>query len=81
MVLRFRPFPSLATSPFALGLLLGSGMGSSQAADIELPTLQVQAQEASGYRTESASVGGFTDAPLLDTPASITVINATLIKD
>lgn len=81
MVLRFRPFPSLATSPFALGLLLGSGMGSSQAADIELPTLQVQGQEASGYRTESASVGGFNDALLLDTPASITVINATLIKD
>jgi len=78
MVLRFRP---VVTSRFALGLLLSGGIGSSPAADIELPAVQVQGQQESGYRTDTASVGGFSEAPLLDTPASITVINAALIKD
>lgn len=78
MVLRFRP---VVTSRFALGLLLSGGIGSSLAAEIELPTVKVQGQDESGYRSETASVGGFDEAPLLDTPASITVINAALIKD
>ncbi len=78
MVLRFRP---VASSRFALGLLLSGGIGSSLAAEIELPAVNVQGQEESGYRSETASVAGFDDAPLLDTPASITVINAALIKD
>lgn len=78
MVLRFRP---VVTSRFALGLLLSGGIGSSLAAEIELPTVKVQGQDESGYRSETASVGGFDEAPLLDTPASITVIDAALIKD
>src|SRR3989344_3095268 len=78
MVLRFRP---VVTSRFALGLLLSGGIGSSLAAEIELPAVQVQGQDESGYRSETASVGGFNEAPLLDTPASISVINAALIKD
>lgn len=78
MVLRFRP---VVTSRFALGLLLSGGIGNSLAAEIELPALNVQGQDESGYRSETASVGGFDDAPLLDTPASIMVINAALIKD
>jgi len=78
MVLRFRP---VVTSRFALGLLLSGGIGNSLAAQIELPTVNVQGQDESGYHTETASVGGFDEAPLLDTPASISVINAALIKD
>ncbi len=80
MVLRFRP---VVTSRFALGLLLSGGIGSSLAMEIELPAVQVQGQgqDESGYRSETASVGGFEAAPLLDTPASISVINATMIKD
>ncbi len=78
MVLRFRP---VVTSRFALGLLLSGGIGSSLAAEIELPAVQVQGQDDAGYRAGSASVGGFNEAPLLDTPASITVLNAALIKD
>ena len=78
MVLRFRP---VATSRFALGLLLSGGIGSSLAAEIELPAVQVLGQDESGYRSDTASVGGFNEAPLLDTPASISVINAALIKD
>jgi len=78
MVLRFRP---VVTSRFALGLLLSGGIGNSLAAEIELPAVNVQGQDESGYRSETASVGAFDNAPLLDTPASITVINAALIKD
>ena len=78
MVVRSRP---VVTSRFALGLLLSGSLGNSVAAEIELPAVKVQGQEESGYRTNSASVSGFSEAPLLDTPASITVINAELIKD
>ena len=78
MVLRFRP---VVTSRVALGLLLSGGIGNSLAAEIELPAVNVQGQDESGYRSETAAVGGFSEAPLLDTPASITVINAALIKD
>lgn len=78
MVLRFRPD---VTSHLALGLLLSGGIGNSLAAELELPALNIQGQDESGYRAQSASVGGFDEAPLLDTPASITVINAALIKD
>ncbi len=78
MVLRFRP---VASSRVALGLLLSGGIGHSLAAELELPAVQVQGQETSGYRAETASVGGFNEAPLLDTPASVSVFNAALLKD
>ena len=78
MVLRFRP---AVTSRFALGLLLSGGLGTSNAADIELPAVKVQGQDESGYNADTASVGGFNEAPLLDTPASISVFNESLIKD
>ena len=78
MVLRFPSFPP---SRFALGLLLSGGIGTGFAAEIELPAVKVQGQDESGYRADTASVAGFSEAPLLDTPASISVINAALIKD
>jgi iron complex outermembrane receptor protein len=78
MVLRFRP---VASSRVALGLLLSGGIGHSLAAELELPAVQVQGQDTSGYRAETASVGGFNEAPLLDTPASVSVFNAALLKD
>jgi iron complex outermembrane receptor protein len=78
MVLRLRP---AVPSRFALGLLLSAGIGSSQAAEIELSEVKVQGQDESGYNSDTASVGGFNEAPLLDTPASIAVFNESLIKD
>ena len=78
MVLRFSP---VVSTRFALGLLLSGGIGNSWAAQVELPAVQVQGQDESGYRADTASVGGFNEAPLLDTPASITVINAAMLKD
>ncbi|RQO56165.1 TonB-dependent siderophore receptor [Pseudomonas sp. KBW05] len=78
MVLRFRP---VVTSRFALGLLLSGSLGNSFAAELELPAVNVQGQDESGLSSQTASVGGFDEAPLLDTPASITVLNAVRIKD
>lgn len=80
MMLRFRPAicSRLPLDLLTLGLLLS---GSTLAAEIELPAVKVQGQDESGYQASTASVAGFSEAPLVDTPASITVINAALIKD
>ena len=72
--------PRFAFNPLNLGLLLTSAMPSAWAAT-ELPAVTVTGEDTSGYQAESASVGGFEAAPLLDTPASISVVNEALIKD
>ncbi len=72
--------PRFAFNPLNLGLLLVSAMPSAWAAT-ELPAVTVTGEDTSGYQAESASVGGFEAAPLLDTPASISVVNEALIKD
>ncbi|EJM06860.1 TonB-dependent siderophore receptor [Pseudomonas sp. GM102] len=72
--------PRFAFNPLNLGLLLASAMPSAWAAT-ELPAVTVTGEDTSGYQAESASVGGFEAAPLLDTPASISVVNEALIKD
>ncbi|AZC27431.1 TonB-dependent siderophore receptor [Pseudomonas sessilinigenes] len=64
----------------ALGLLLAGTAGAASAAT-ELPTQTVSARQDYGYRSDSASVASFDEAPLLDTPASISVINEDMIKD
>lgn len=64
-----------------LGLLLAGSSMASNAASTQLPTQTVSGEEPYGYRSDSASVGSFSETPLLDTPASISVINEELIKD
>lgn len=73
--------PRFTLNLLTLGLLLASAVPSSQAADTELPAVTVRGEDTSGYQAHSASVGGLEAAPLLDTPASISVINEALIKD
>lgn len=75
--------PRFALNPLhlSLGLLLSSAVPSAWAAATELPAVTVTGEDTSGYQAESASVGGFEAAPLLDTPASISVVNEALIKD
>ncbi|MCO8312568.1 TonB-dependent siderophore receptor [Pseudomonas mandelii] len=75
--------PRFALNPLnlGLGLLLSSAVPSAWAAATELPAVTVTGEDTSGYQADSASVGGFEAAPLLDTPASISVINEALIKD
>lgn len=64
-----------------LGLLLSSAVPSAWATATELPAVTVTGEDTSGYQADSASVGGFEAAPLLDTPASISVVNEAMIKD
>ncbi|MGF6330729.1 iron complex outermembrane receptor protein [Pseudomonas sp. BS3782 TE3695] len=75
--------PRFALNPLnlGLGLLLSSAVPSAWAAATELPAVTVTGEDSSGYQADSASVGGFEAAPLLDTPASISVFNEALIKD
>jgi iron complex outermembrane receptor protein len=70
--------PRFTLNLLTLGLLLAN---AAQAADTELPAVTVTGEDTSGYQVNSASVGGFDATPLLDTPASISVINEALIKD
>lgn len=70
--------PRFTHNLLALGLLLAP---TAQAADTELPAVTVTGEDTSGYQAHSASVGGFEAAPLLDTPASISVVTEALIKD
>ena len=74
------------TAPrFAFNLLTLALLGATpelRAATQELPATAVVGDDTStSYRAESTTLSGFGDAPLLDTPASIAVINDAQIKD
>lgn len=71
----------LTFNRLTLGLLLAGSASVAQATGTELPTQTVTGQAHQDYQAETASVAGFEEAPLLDTPASISVFNETLIKD
>ncbi|MCY0389668.1 TonB-dependent siderophore receptor [Robbsia sp. Bb-Pol-6] len=49
--------------------------------DVVLPTISVTGEGAGHYRARQASVAGFDEAPLLDTPASVTVVTQEQIAD
>ncbi len=72
---------ALPLNRLTLGLLLAGSSAVANAAGTQLPTQTVSGEEPYGYRVDSASVGGFSEAPLLDTPASISVINEDMILD
>lgn len=75
MSLSHRPTPARPRPPRPLlGLALCGACGLGQAA-LQLPATSVDGTDSSGYRPSQASVGGFESAALLDTPASITVID------
>lgn len=81
MSLSHRPTPARPRPPRPLlGLALCGACGLGQAA-LQLPATSVDGTDSSGYRPSQASVGGFESAALLDTPASITVIDQSLIQD
>lgn len=71
----------LTFNRLTLGLLLAGSASVAQATGTELPTQTVTGQAHQDYQAETASVAGFEEAPLLDTPASISVFNEALIKD
>ncbi|NWD78679.1 TonB-dependent siderophore receptor, partial [Pseudomonas gingeri] len=72
--------PRFALNLLTLGLLSATGLPTARAAT-ELAPVSVVGESDAGYNASSASVGGFDAAPLLDTPASISVVTESLIKD
>ncbi|WP_263263174.1 TonB-dependent siderophore receptor [Pseudomonas sp. RIT-PI-S] len=72
--------------PFPARLLISSiALASAGAAVADEPTtlgtVTVVGDAADSYRAPTASVAGSDDAPLLDTPASVSVFNAQLLQD
>ena len=73
--------PRLRFGLLSLGVLLGSTMPAAHAARTELPATAVTAEDNGAYQADNAWVGGFEAAPLLDTPAAISVFTDALIED
>jgi len=73
--------PGFALNLLTFGLLLATAMPTAHAAPTELPSTAVTADDSLGYTADSASVAGFEAAPLLDTPAAISVFTQALIED
>ncbi len=73
--------PRLPLSLLSLGLALHSPHGLAEDS-VQLAPIEVQGSAVDdGYQVQQASVGGFAPAPLLDTPASISVFGEQLLKD
>lgn len=73
--------PRFALNSLTLGVLLSSASPVAYAVQTELPATSVTTSEALGYQADQATVAGFESAPLLDTPAAITVFTDALIAD
>ncbi|HCV37394.1 MAG TPA: TonB-dependent siderophore receptor [Pseudomonas sp.] len=73
--------PHLPLSLLSLGLALHTPHGMAQDS-VELAPVQVSDSYGDeGYQVHEASVGGFQPAPLLDTPASVSVFSQPLLED
>jgi len=73
--------PHLPLSLLSLGLALHSPHGLAEHS-LELAPVQVSDTYGDeGYQVREASVGGFQPAPLLDTPASVSVFSQQLLED
>jgi len=72
---------SFAAMPLAMALVSPPVLAAEAEEPLRLDTVTVTGAAASGYRAGSASVGGFDEAPLLETPASISVIGSEQLAD
>ncbi|KAB0550472.1 TonB-dependent siderophore receptor [Pseudomonas argentinensis] len=73
------PCPRFAPSLLALALSPTLCWAAESAVVLDATTIEEQAGD--GYRARSAAVGGFNEAELLDTPASVSVVSRQLIDD
>ena len=64
-----------------LALSISFAAATAHAQDATLDTVTVLGQEATDYQAKKAAVAGFDNAPLLDTPASVSVITEGRLKD
>jgi len=75
------PRPRLPLSLLSLGLALHSPHGLADS-NVTLAPVEVSDTYGNeGYQVREAAVGGFQAAPLLDTPASVSVFSQQLIED
>ena len=78
--------PRFSPNLLRAGMLMACGVGTTllpagawadtpaSTNSVQLGAVTVVGEHDSGYQATSASVGGFDSAPLLDTPAAISVI-------
>ncbi|MCF5052761.1 TonB-dependent siderophore receptor [Pseudomonas syringae] len=64
-----------------LALSITLAAAAAQAQDTTLDTVTVVGQEPTDYQAKKAAVAGFDNAPLLDTPASVSVITEGRLED
>ncbi|WP_025854961.1 TonB-dependent siderophore receptor [Pseudomonas sp. CHM02] len=72
------------TTPYRhtlLALSITFAAATAHAQDATLDTVTVLGQETTDYQAKKAAVAGFDNAPLLDTPASVSVITEGRLKD
>lgn len=78
-------FPATSTSPATSATAPGTSATapatSAPRDDVVLPTVSVTGEGAGRYRARRASVAGFDEAPLRDTPASVTVVTREQLAD
>ncbi|SDI98066.1 iron complex outermembrane recepter protein [Pseudomonas flavescens] len=73
------PRPRFA--PTLLALALSPTLSWAADSLITLDATTIEDQTSDSYQARSATVGGFTEAPLLDTPASVSVVTRQLLDD
>ncbi|WP_252090538.1 TonB-dependent siderophore receptor [Pseudomonas sp. MWU13-3659] len=73
--------PRLPLGLLSLGLALHSGQGLAADSVTLAPVRVSEVYGNEGYQAREAQVGGLHNAPLLDTPASVSVFNRQLLDD
>lgn len=73
------PRPRFAPTLLALALSPTLTWAADSVIALDATTIEDQAND--NYQARSASVGGFDEAPLLDTPASVSVVTRQLLDD
>lgn len=73
--------PRLPLGLLSLGLALHSGQGLAADSVTLAPVRVSEVYGNEGYQAREAQVGGLHSAPLLDTPASVSVFNRQLLDD
>lgn len=82
MTIQRRPAPGFTRRLLPLSIAFASPLFAAQETEpLTLDAVRVSGEQASVYQANSASVGGFGEAPLLDTPASISVFSGEMLKN
>ena len=82
MIISSRPAAGLTRRLLPLSIAFASPWLAAQEAEpVTLDALRVTGEQDSIYQVSGASVGGFGEAPLRDTPASISVFTAQRLED